>query len=267
MSHWPRQEIRARISSPSGPLVQNTAPMDSSEFAECLQPDSLDLRIGIVVAGGLEKVQRQGDPPFQLPPGEMAAIITMEIVNIPPDVAAEVSPRLSLLNDGLLALTAPHVDPGYSGPLTARVINLLDRPYRLSFGSPVLTIRFYELKSATDRPCRDKVSMKEKTERALKESRDTFNRLFLREEDIVLKKELRSAAIVQALQWLSLLVPAVAVVLPFSVPFFWNLGTRLSLQQPWLVFPVVIVAGLILLPLFVLYLRSVGRLWRLFDKG
>lgn len=266
MSHLPRQAIRDKIVTSRPPLVENTASVGSAEFDEQLQPDSLDLRIGVVVAGGLERVQSASDAPFQLPPGEMAIVITTEVVNVPADLAAEVSPRLSILNDGLLVLTAPHVDPGYSGPLTARVINLLDRPYRLSFGGGVLTIRFYTLLDPSERPYAVRVSKREKLERALRESRDTFNRLFLKEENLVLKSELRREAMVQALQWLSLLVPAIAVVLPFSVPFFWTFGSELTSRRPELIVPVMIAAGLIIFPLFVLYFLSIGKLWRAMRK-
>ncbi|MGH7353904.1 MAG: dCTP deaminase domain-containing protein [Candidatus Rokuibacteriota bacterium] len=265
MSHLVRQQIRElMVGTP--PLIEGAPVSGTPEFEEVLQPDSFDLRIGVVVAGGVEKVESDKSLPYLLPPGEMAIIITAENVNIPATLASEVSARQSILNDGLLVLAAPHVDPGYSGPLAARVINLLDKPYRLSFGAPILTARFYQLAAATERPYEARVSRSQKIERALRESRDTFNRLFLREEDLVLKKELRSEALIQALQWLSLLIPAIAVVLPFSLPFFWELGSQAVQQRPELVSVVTLVATVLLLPLFVLYIRSIVRLWRLMGR-
>lgn len=265
MSHLPGQEIYHRISG-SVPLIANTPQIGSVEFGECLQADSFDLRVGVVVAGG-EVVADQRKPAWRLPPGEMAIIITEETVNMPGDLAGEVSARLSILNDGVLVLAAPHVDPGYRGPLTARVINLMDKPYRMAFGTPMLTIRFYELKERAERPVTEVVSTKKKIEKALKESRDTFNRLFIRPEELVLRKNLRSAAATQALTWLALLVPAIAVIMPFSIPFFWDLGKQLSSTHPELLRPVLGVAGVLLLPLAILYVVAIIKLFWLIWRG
>jgi len=234
--------------------------VDSGECEECLQPDSFDFRIGVAVAGGLEVVN-EAQRVWQLQPGEMAIIITEESVDLPADMAAEVSPRLSILNEGVLVLTAPHVDPGYSGPLTARVINLLDNPYPLRFERPMLTVRFYLLDRATDRPS-SSVSPREKLDKAIRESRDTFHRLFHSERDLVLKSELHREAFLQGLQWLALLLPAIAVVFPFSVPIFWKLGTQAASQDPWVVVLIVCATLLFLAPLFVLYTKVIQKLWR-----
>lgn len=261
MSHLARQHIKARLQG-AEPLVTGAPPESCAEFDRWLQPDSVDLRIGVVVADGIEVVDG-AHPVWQLPAGEMATIITREKVRLGSDLGAEVSPRQSVLDDGLLVLAASHVDPGYSGPLKARVINLLDKPYRLSADTSVLTVRFYELKEPTQLAYQENVGDKVKLEKALKESRDTFNRLFLREEDVVLRKDLRSAAAVEALTWLALIVPATAVVLPFSIPFFWSLGADVAAKQPTLVWPVVVISGLLLVPLLALYVRLIPKLWRL----
>ena len=177
MSHLPRQDIRLRIEDLARPLVGGTSPPGSPEFERQLQPDSFDVRIGVVVAGGRQVID-QGNRLWELPPGEMAIIITSESLNMPSGLAAEVGPRLSVLNEGLLVLTAPHVDPGYSGPLSARVINLLDRPFPLKYGELILTVIFYELTAETDRPYWENITPEEKIAKALKESRFTLNRLY-----------------------------------------------------------------------------------------
>ncbi len=261
MTHFSRQEIRDRIVS-KPPLVRETAAVGSGEFEEQLQPDSIDLRIGTVAYAGRKRISEQ-ELTWELPPGEMAILVTAETVQIPVDVAAEVSARQSVLGDGFLVLAASHVDPGYTGPLTARIINLLPVPNPLAYGSPMLTVTFYKLDRASDRPVLVAVSMEEKVQRALRESRDTFHRLFVRPEDLVLRKELRTAAVIQALTWLALAVPAIAVVSPFSISFFWKTGLELSTKHPEFMWAVLAVAALVLVPLLALYMKVVIRLlWR-----
>lgn len=267
MSHLARQQIRDLVVSGSPRLVDNVAPVGSAEFDELLQPDSIDLRIGSVVAGGVETVAEINTRTWQLPSGEMAIVITREAVNMPANLAAEVSPTLSVLNDGILILAAPHVDPGYRGPLTARVINLRDKAYALTFEKPVLTVRFYRLEIATDRPYSQIVSAEKKVERAIRESRDTFNRLFLREEEFVKRSELKSAAFTEALTWLALLIPAIFVVAPFSAPFFWSLGMKVVTEQPEWARAIGVAAGLFLLPLAVIYIVGSMRLIWMWCSG
>ena len=262
MSHLPRQLLFQRIQQEHRPLVENTAPFHSPIFDECLQPDSLDVRIGAVLANGLRVVDASRLE-WQLPPGEMAIIVTREVVNMPAELAGEVSPRASILNDGVLVLAAPHIDPGYSGPLTARIINLLDKPYLLTFEAPMLTVRFYELILPTDRPSQDSVSMAQKVDRALKESRDTFNRLFLKPEEVVFKDQFRSLLFVEGYTWVALLLAAVAFVIPFSWPFFWSLGAQFLIKYPAWVTPVAVVVALIVIPLFLLYIRLAIKVVRL----
>lgn len=254
MSHLVRQEIRALIKS--GKLLRGTPSFDSPEFEFCLQPDSFDLRIGTVVANGRPVILQPRQYEYMLPPGEMAIVVTEEQVDIPTDMAGEVSPPNYMLNAGLLVLAAPHVDPGYQGPLTARVVNLLDKSYHLSASLHILTIRFYRLSAQTECPYDKNVAYTEKLNRAVQESRDTFNKLFLSEEELVLKRDLRSAAFIEALTWLSVLVPVIAVLVPFSVPFFWRLGQDLSSAHPQLVELVPLFAVIILGPLFL-----VGYSW------
>jgi len=193
---------------------------------------------------------------YMLPPGEMAVIVTVEEADIPAEYAAEVSPPNYLLNDGLLVLAASHVDPGYRGPLTARVVNFLDKPYRLSRALHILTIRFYRLDESTDHPYRGNVSYQDKVNKAIRESRDTLNRLFPSKDELVLKKDLRSAAIGQALSWLSILVPVIAILVPFSIPVFWRLGQEWSSTRPELMELVPWLTVIVFGPLFL-----VGYVW------
>src|SRR5574341_966324 len=143
MTHLTKQEILAKVSS-RRPLILNTPESTSEEFKESFQPDSYDLRIGpTAVNGRLEITEKQ--QLYWLRPGEKAIVLTKEDVDMPANLAAEVSPTNYLLKEGLLVIAPSHVDPGYKGPLTARVINLSNNDYPLKLGDRILTIRFYQL--------------------------------------------------------------------------------------------------------------------------
>ena len=257
MSHLPRQEILRLIGTDR--LIEENPPLNSPEFELCLQPDSYDFRIGVVVAAGAPRVDR-AHPRWDLPPGEMAIIVTEEIVNMPAALGAEVTPRALILSDGLLVLAAPHIDPGYQGPLTARIVNLRDKPYPLEFATPMLTTRFYRLAAPVDNLVPVVVSKREKLERARRESRDTFNRLFMRPEEIVLKSELTTTAVTQALTWLALLVPAIVAFVPFSIPVFWNHGVRMLGKALWIQVAIMAGAVIVVFPLLIMYYWFMFRL-------
>lgn len=47
-----------------------------------------------------------------------------------------------------------HIDPGYEGHLTVRVVNLWDKTYELTQGTPLLVVRFYDLDQPATAPRR-----------------------------------------------------------------------------------------------------------------
>lgn len=269
MSHLPRKKIIERLDM-KPPLLERTPcrTRDPERFENLLQADTYDLRIGLVASGGRPVIDGQNND-FMLPSGDMAIILTQEIVNIHLDLAAEVSPPNYLLSDGLLVIAPSHVDPGYSGRLTARVINLREKEYHLKANDHVLTIRFCKLIEETDKPYEKKASDQEKISSAIKQSRDTFKKFILSEENIVLKKDLRREALIEGLIWILILVPTIGMVIPFSkpfFPFFQKLGENLLTGGPMTV--VKTVAVLASVPLLVLALVW-GWLWiaRLIIRG
>lgn len=80
-----------------------------------------------------------------LHPGQMLLVVTKEEINMPLDLSATVFSRNQLARDGILALNAGHVDPGYEGSIIIRLINLRAIPYTLRLGVPIYTIVFQKL--------------------------------------------------------------------------------------------------------------------------
>lgn len=78
-------------------------------------------------------------------PGENGLLITEETVNLPQDLAAFISLRLSIAIRGLVNISGRHVDPGYSGKLVFSVYNAGSNPVIMKRGDPVFMITFAKL--------------------------------------------------------------------------------------------------------------------------
>lgn len=81
-------------------------------------------------------------PTITVQPGQMIFVITQEEVNLPLDICGTVYSRNNIALEGILALNAGHVDPGYKGPIVIRLINLKITPWTLHLGNPIFTITF-----------------------------------------------------------------------------------------------------------------------------
>lgn len=121
-----------------------------------VEPDSYDLTAGAAVwkealpdnKFEIKTVLYKGDSPDEeqptitVQPGQMIYVITWEEVNLPLEICGTVYSRNSIALEGILALNAGHVDPGYKGPIVIRLINLKATPWCLRLGNAIFTITF-----------------------------------------------------------------------------------------------------------------------------
>jgi hypothetical protein len=77
----------------------------------------------------------------------MMSIITREDLALPPDVCGTVYSKNSVALRGIFAFNAGHVDPGYSGPIIIRLLNLRRTKLTITLGEPVYLIVFERLES------------------------------------------------------------------------------------------------------------------------
>jgi dCTP deaminase len=137
---------------------------------DCLQPSSVDLhldrefrvfhnhRYPIIdprqeQPGLTEVTAIEGDEPFMLHPGEFVLGQTLEWVELPDDIVAELEGKSSLGRLGLLIhSTAGYVDPGWKGNLTLELSNVAKLPIALYHGMRIGQITFYQMSSAVERP-------------------------------------------------------------------------------------------------------------------
>ena len=121
---------------------------------ECIEACSYDLRIGTIIQGGRVTRDTDGavDRGFEVLPGEIVTIITLEEIRLPARVAGIAFAMNRWSSQGLLVLNPGHIDPGFAGPLSVKALNLRKTPITLRFHNPIFTILFFELAGDTDLP-------------------------------------------------------------------------------------------------------------------
>lgn len=146
-------DIRTRMTN--GELILN--PRLDGAGIPIIEPASYDLRAGIVLwkeksSDTLKTVHFDPDQQYQpivtLAPGQMVFVITHEEISLPHDLCGTVYSRNKLQKENILALNAGHVDPGYTGPIIIRLINLSQIAWPLTLGDAVFTAVFHTLDTA-----------------------------------------------------------------------------------------------------------------------
>ncbi len=147
-----KDEITRRLKR--GELLIKARKNDDAQFD--VEPDSYDLTAGVAV--WKEEIQSkkydirtvmykhgcsiEHQPTITVQPGQMIFVITQEEINLPLDICGTVYSRNNVALEGILALNAGHVDPGYKGPIVIRLINLKATPWTLHLGNAIFTITF-----------------------------------------------------------------------------------------------------------------------------
>lgn len=95
-------------------------------------------------------IRKLGDgEAFTIPPGQLALLLTEEVVTIPEDALALISIRAKTKFRGLINVSGFHVDPGYRGQLTFAVFNAGPVPVHLKRGQPIFLIWYASLDRET----------------------------------------------------------------------------------------------------------------------
>jgi dCTP deaminase len=109
-----------------------------------LEPASYDLRAGrvLVARRGIVDLSKE---PVVLRHGDWAEIESLEVVELPLNIAATVGVRSSLTRRGLDWFSGPQIDPGYKGRIYISVFNASVAPMDVSYGMPFASLTFYRL--------------------------------------------------------------------------------------------------------------------------
>ncbi|HXQ19204.1 MAG TPA: hypothetical protein VN781_06205 [Acidimicrobiales bacterium] len=120
----------------------------------CLQAASYDFRVGdqAFISGTEEVTDVANKGLVIIDPGEFAVIATRESVRCGPQCAAQLGLDSQYARHGLVLLSGPQIDPGFSGVLVVRVTNLAPRRITLAYEAPFLTVQFFRLNRPVEKP-------------------------------------------------------------------------------------------------------------------
>lgn len=125
----------------------------SNHIENSIQACSYDLRVGTVFLDGkILKWATSEQQQITIQPGGIISLFTHEELNLPSCVMATAFPMNVWSSQGLLVLNPGHIDPGYKGPLTVRLINIRSTPKNINFGDPIFTVIFEKLPEAVTKP-------------------------------------------------------------------------------------------------------------------
>ncbi|WP_410608706.1 dCTP deaminase [Amycolatopsis sp. lyj-109] len=98
-------------------------------------------------------VEKEGDEPFVLHPGEFVLGSTFELVTLADDLAGRLEGKSSLGRLGLLThSTAGFIDPGFSGHITLELSNVANLPITLWPGMKIGQLCIFRLSSSAEHP-------------------------------------------------------------------------------------------------------------------
>lgn len=120
----------------------------------CLGSASYDCRVGnqAFVSGTDEITDVANKGLVIIEPGEFAMLVTRETVSCGPRIAAQLGLESKYARQGLVLLSGPQIDPGFTGVLIVRVTNLAPRRITLPYEAAFLTVQFFKLGRPVDKP-------------------------------------------------------------------------------------------------------------------
>lgn len=226
MSILPAQIIRTEIDA--GRLIRNADP-------GFVQSCSYDLRIGSIFQNGkcINHHNAGSSDQVELKPGGVISMFTHEELILPADVCATVFPLNSQSSRGLLVLNPGHVDAGYEGPITVKLLNISKHEKILKLGEPIFTAIFDRLEAPTAVPYKNSQLTRQQretefAEKDLNVSPGTLSKLVGEPNDDHVKRLIRS----HWLSWVSSILAAGAFIFAIiaALPVFKD--ARKNSEEP-----------------------------------
>jgi len=125
---------------------------------ECLQPASIDLRVGgrvmkspFLNEGG-KVVDLVKEKRAEILPGQFAAVLTLERLSLPLNICGRMGLRSFYARRGLISFHGTQVDPGFSGHLVVPLVNMGPEPITLHYGQPFSTMELNYVETASSKP-------------------------------------------------------------------------------------------------------------------
>ncbi|GAB3035354.1 dCTP deaminase [Bowmanella dokdonensis] len=123
---------------------------------ELLRASSYDLTVGEEyyigkegVFSSIETERIRRNQSFKIPPHAVCFILTEETINLPKDITAKVSLRMTHIYAGIILTSQPPFDPGYKGKVILMLYNLSSKSICMKRGERIATIEFSRLEKAS----------------------------------------------------------------------------------------------------------------------
>jgi deoxycytidine triphosphate deaminase len=118
----------------------------SQEFDQAaLHGAGYDLRISKLMIKDEKGELQQYTDDINLKPQGIVAVISKEWITLPKDICAYAHVKTSLSREGVLAINAGVVDPGWSGPLSSVLLNFGESTYCLRSGDTFIRLTFHKV--------------------------------------------------------------------------------------------------------------------------
>ena len=104
-----------------------------------------DLRIQTLMGKGEKDQIELAAQSYDLAPQGIAAVVSREVVKLPPDVCAYASVKTSLCREGILAINIGVIDPGWEGPISSLLLNFGKDSYQLRSNQYFLRLTFHTI--------------------------------------------------------------------------------------------------------------------------
>lgn len=160
-------ELRRHISEAAAPGTMTALrAVDNSEVwilegsSQCAEGVKYDFRLGSrILLGGRQPIDatrltESERAAIAIGPGEMAYVLTQEVLVLPADVKAEIGLKRKLSHAGIILHGGSCADPGYRGRLLFALFNFSSRPFPLQPGKKLVAAQFYVLEEDETPPAR-----------------------------------------------------------------------------------------------------------------
>ena len=127
---------------------------------EQTQPASYDLRVGAKILAsptgpqqlGRVAILTQDKPRFDIQPGQMVGVISLEKIRLSLDLCGRFGIRSSFARMGIDAFGGLQLDPGFSGRLIMNLLNVGPEPVAIKLNDVLFTVEFDRLDEAAELP-------------------------------------------------------------------------------------------------------------------
>ncbi len=137
-------ERLAKAIQPGGFLRDGTpSSVEGAKYDFRMSPLILKASFGTPV--NLERLPEDQRAKVTVEPGEVVFVRTIEVLDLPNNIIAMLSPKRKMSHHGIIVLGGFAIDPKYKGPLFIGLYNFSSTPFHLQAGRKLIAAVFYEL--------------------------------------------------------------------------------------------------------------------------